>query len=98
MAEQAMQGMAHLMEQRHRIVKRKQTRVALVKIGIVDDDGKNLSVQPVLVAEAKHPGAALLSRTGEIVAIEQSDRLALAPDFPHPHVGMIDGDVMALLE
>jgi hypothetical protein len=93
-----MQGMAHFMEQGHRVVERQQARIAFAEIGIVGDDGENVSIQLLLVAEAGHPGAALLARTGKIVAKEQPDRGALAPHFPNPHIGMVDGNVAALLE
>src|SRR6516162_1096211 len=52
-----------------------------------------------LVAQSRHPGAAVLRRAGEIVAEEQA---AMTPDgvphFPHPHVVMPDWNVVATLE
>ena len=50
--------------------------------------------QPVLVAEAGHPGAALLAGTGEIIAIEEPDHLAFADRLPGLHIGMIDRQIV----
>ena len=44
LAEQAMQGMAHLMEQGHGIVEGQQAGIGFVEIGIVDDDGQDIVV------------------------------------------------------
>src|SRR5215471_9509272 len=52
-----------------------------------------------LVAQSRHPGAAVLRRARKIVAEEQS---AMAPGgvphLPHPHVVMPDRDAVATLE
>ena len=77
-AEQAVQRMAHFMEQGHRVVKRQQAGIAFAEVGIVDDDGQNFALKLLLLAEAGHPGTALLARPGEIIAIEKPDYLAFA--------------------
>src|SRR5215471_14371082 len=52
-----------------------------------------------LVAQSRHPGAAVLRRAGKIVAEEQA---AMAPGgvphLPHPHVVMPDRDAVATLK
>ena len=98
-----MQRMAHFMEQGHRLVERQQAGIAFAEIGIVGDDGNDIivffwAVQFLLVAEAGHPGAALLAGAGKVIAIEQPDHCAILDNLPQTHIGMIDRHVAALLE
>jgi hypothetical protein len=51
-----------------------------------------------LVAERTHPRAAALRWPRKIVAIEQTHMRVHARDFPHAHVRVIDGNVVALAD
>ena len=97
-----MQGVAELVEQGLGVVERKQRRFALARLGEVhdiDDQRVNVAPELFLVAQRRHPGAAVLRRAREIVAEEQS---AMAPagvaHFPHPHIGVPDRNAFAPLE
>ena len=70
----------------------------MTKLQLFTISGSTVAVQRFLVAQAGHPGAALLFGPREIIAIEQADSLAFARHFPNPHIGMIDGNVVALGE
>ena len=97
--QQAVEGMAELMEEGAGVVEGEQRRLALRRLGEVhdiDDDRPDIAaIEPLLVAEAAHPGAAALRRAGEVVAHEQADEAAIpARNRPDPDIGVIERDVV----
>ena len=100
--QHAVQAVAEFVEQGPRIVRRQQRGLAfgaLGEIADIDDQGRDVAVELLLVAQRGHPGAGALRGPGEVVAIEQ--RLVLAGavlDFPDPHVRMPDRNILALGE
>ena len=99
--QDAMQAVAELMEERRRIGEGDQRRLALrrpVVVAIVQDQ-RNFAGNPVLGPERAHPGAGTLALAGEIVAVEQGDHITFGVmDFPDANIGMIDRNVVALVE
>ena len=71
--QQAVQAVAHLVEQRAGVLERQQRRLALVEVHHVEDDRADVAVELFLVAQGAHPGAALLARPREVVAVENAD-------------------------
>ena len=96
------QAVAEFVKQRPRVVRRQQRRLAvgaLGEIADIEDQGSDLAIELLLVAQRGHPGARALRGPGEVVAIEQ--RLVLARgvlDLPDPHVRMPDRNILALGE
>ncbi len=95
-----MQAVAEFVEQRPRIVRRQQRWLAVGSLGEIadiDDQGSDVAIELLLVAQRGHPGAGALRGPGEVVAVEQ--RL-VAPggilDFPDPDIRMPDRDIPAL--
>ena len=99
--EYAMQGVSKLMEHGAHLVPCEERRLSLGRLGVVAhviDDGQLVALS-ALLGEAAHPCAAPLCGPAEEVAVEQGDGLSVAVEhFKHLHVGMIGGDVLALLE
>ena len=70
----------------------------LREIGNVVDD-RQRAEQLGLLDKVVHPGAAVLVVALEVVAIPERQRLAVGvEDFEDPHVGLVDGNILALLE
>src|SRR3984893_172527 len=94
--------MTELMEQRPRVFKGEQHRFAFARLGEihdVDDDGADVAAEPFLLAQASHPGAAMLGAAGKIIAEKEPALPALRiPNLPDPHILVPDGNVFALLE
>src|SRR6516162_8066447 len=97
-----MQSVAEFMKQRSRVVEGKERGLALARPGEirhVDDERSDVARELFLLAQAVHPGSALLRWAREIVAEEEpamaSPRVA---HFPHSHVVMPDRHVAAALE
>lgn len=99
--EQAVQGMAELVEEGVDLVEGQQRRLAGTGPGdveVVDDDGA-LAEQRGLVHQVVHPGAAALGGAGVEVAEIEADRAAvLLEDLEDPDVGVVAGQVGALGE
>ena len=101
MGQHAVQGVAKLMEQRRYLVPCNQRGLALGGFGIVADivDHRFLVTQAALLGEGAHPRAAALGGATEIVGIEQCQGPAvLVHDLKDLHVGVVGGNVLALLE
>ena len=86
--QQPVQRMAELVEQRARVVEAQQRRLALRALGEVhhiDDERPDVAGELLLVAQRRHPGAAMLGGAREIVAEEQADMAAVGdPSPPRP--------------
>ncbi len=97
-----MQRVAEFMEQRVRLVVAQQARLALAgarEIHHVHDDRRGLAVEPALVAQRRHPGAAVFGGPVEIIADEQRDRLAARISHaPGARILVRQVDVSALVE
>ena len=94
--------MAEFVEQRPGIVERKQRRLALAALGKIhdiDDQRPDVAAELFLIAQRRHPGAAVLRAAREIVAEEEP---AMTPGgiahLPHPHVVVPDRDPVAAFE
>ncbi len=93
---QAMQRVAELVKQRHRIIPADENRgvpVILQKVGVVGYDGYHRHVQIGLFPVFAHPCSGIFA--GARIRIEKPKpdgpaRFGL--DLPHPHVGIVDGD------
>ena len=96
LGEQAVQGVAELVEQRADLVQLEQGRFAGGRprqVEHVEHDRQRLQ-QERLVDEVAHPGAAALALAGEVVAEEQPDRRAVGvADLPDPDVGVVADEV-----
>src|SRR5438105_9976251 len=94
--------MAKLMEQRPRVFKGEQHRLASAGLGEihdVDDDWADVAAESFLLAQAGHPGAAMLGAAGKIIAEKEPALPALRiPNVPDPHILVPDGNVVAPLE
>src|ERR1700723_307186 len=90
------------MEQGAGVVGRQQRGLAVSSFGEVadiDDQGRDVAVELLLVAQRGHPGAGALRGPGEVVAIKQ--RLVLTRtvlDLPDPYVRMPNRNILALSE
>ena len=100
--QQPVQAVAELVEQGAGIVEGEQRRRAAAGLGEVhhvDDERPDVARKLLLDPQRRHPGAAALRGSGEIVAEEQADMAVVrAADLPDPHVGMPHRDVVALVE
>ena len=99
--EQAVQGMAELMEHGGDFVEAHQGRLAVGRLGdvLVVGDHRLGAGQAVLRHVGIHPGTAALARAGVEVTVEQAQLAAVGlEDLPHAHVRVVDRDVLALLE
>ncbi len=89
-----MQRVAELVEQRLGVVEGEQRRLAggrLVEVHHVDDQRPDVALELLLVADRRHPGAAVLGGAREIIAEEQPHVAAvLAAHLPDPHVVVPD--------
>src|ERR1700730_16144814 len=94
--------MAELMEQRPRVFKGEQHRLAFARLGEihdVDDDRADVAAEPFLLVQASHPGAAMLGAAGKIIAEKEPALPNLrTPPLPHTHILVPDGNVVAALE
>ena len=100
--EERVQCMAEFVKQRPGIVERKQRRLALAALGKIhdiDDQRPDVAPELFLIAQRRHPGAAVLRAAREIVAEEKP---AMPPGgiahLPYPHVVMPDRDPVAAFE
>ena len=99
--EHAVQRVAELVEHRGDVGDADQRRLAGGRLGEVChvEDHRLGSNERALVDKCIHPRAAALVRAREVVGIEESERLAVGiEDFEHPHVGVVDRNVVALFE
>ena len=99
--EHGVQRMAEFVEDCGYIIEAEQRGLAgcgLAEIRNVINDGQGVEE---LGARDKviHPGAAVFVVAFEVVAIPQRERLAVSvDDFEDAHVGVVDGNIVALLE
>ena len=96
-----MQGVPELVEQRRDLVEGKQHRLTSGGLGDVEVVGHhNLALQePRLLDVSVHPRPALLVVAGEVVGDEEAESAAVGVEhLKHTHVGLIDRQVLALLE
>ena len=97
-----MQGMPELVEQRAGVVEREQRRFARARLGEVhhvDDKRALVAVELLLRSQRRHPGAAALGGTSEIVAEEYAHVPAAGVGhFESAHVRVPDRDILALLK
>ena len=100
--EKSMQRVPKFVEQRLGVVEGKQRRLACARLGEVhdvDDQRTDIAPKLFLVAQRRHPGAAVLRRAGEIIAEEKPAMASgLVAYLPHPHVRMPDRHVVAGFE
>src|ERR1700694_3486521 len=93
-----MQRMAEFVEQRAGVVEAEQTWGTLRGFGEVhhiDHQRPDVARELLLVAQGRHPGAAMLGGTGEIIAEEKADMLAVrAAHLPDANVRMPDRRVI----
>ncbi len=98
-AAKSVQSVTEFVEQRLGVVERKQRRLAVARLGEVhdiDDERTDIALELFPVAQPGHPGAAVLRRSGEIIAEEKSAMTSGGvPHRPQPHVVMSDRDVVA---
>src|SRR5438128_830396 len=97
-----MQAVPKLVEQRTGIIEREKRRLAsraLVEVHHVEHERAHLAVEPLLVTQGCHPGAALLGGPREVVAEEHADVPAVRPaQLPDAYVRMIDRHIGAWRE
>jgi hypothetical protein len=100
-AQQAVQAMAELVEQRAHVVEAEQRRLpcrAAREVVVVQDDGRGAQ-RAALVAQRVHPGAAALGRTREVVLQEQAAQAPVGvEDLVGAHIGVVAGDIGPGLE
>ena len=89
--------MAKFVEHRGHVAKADERGLAgrgLAEVGDVEDD-RQRAEQLGLADKVVHPRAAVLVVALEVVAIPERQRLAVGvEDFEHPHVRVIDGNVV----
>src|SRR5215813_7917863 len=99
-----MKTVAELVKQRFGIIEAEQgrlacSRIAADKIIVVDDDRRHRLVHVLLVAISAGPRARSLAGASEIVVQKKADMTAgFVANFPDPHIGMIDGEILAFGE
>ena len=99
--EHPVQCVAELVEHRDDVVEADERRLTGRRLRQVADvvDDRPCAEQLRLTDEVRHPGAAVLVVALEVVAIKERERLAVGVDhIEYAHVGLIDRDVLALLE
>src|ERR1700694_1180511 len=93
-----MQRMAEFVEQRAGVVEAEQTWGALCGFGEVhhiDHQRPDVACKLLLIAQGRHPGAAMLGRAREIITEEKADMLAVrAAHLPDANVRMPDRNVI----
>ncbi len=93
--------MTELVKHRRDVAEREKRRLPcrrLREVGHVKDH-RLRSGERVLVDEIVHPCAAAFLVTLEVVGVKQRERLSISvEDLEYPHVGMIDGNILPLLE
>ena len=97
-----MQRVSELVKQRLGIFERQQDGLAVRgtrKIQDIDDERTDIAAQLLLLAQARHPGTAVLGAAREIIAEEQSAMLAGGvAHLPDPHVLVPDWDAVSAFE
>ncbi len=97
-----MQRVAELVKQGAGVIERKKRGLALTRlreVHHVDDQGLHVAGKLLLLAQARHPGAALLGRAREIITEEQAAMAARGvAHLPHPHVIVPDRHVGTAFE
>ena len=99
--QKAVQAVTKLVKQGFGFVERQQRRFALRglrEIAGVDDERDYIAVEPLLIAERAHPGAAALRGAREVIAVEQADLLAVPHHLPDAHIRMIKWNVVPFRE
>src|SRR4051794_6728941 len=90
-----MQSMAELVEHRVGVVPTDQHRLVrptVAKIGVVRNDGRDISRHSLLQPIAVHRGAGFLAVTRVRVEVPEPDMAAVGPEHPiDGHVGMEHG-------